>query len=67
MKSVRSKETGIDRNPADEVEVEQPNDQRDRYLSASEIAGLKASLDGKMYRIGAGPSIRRSTGCGCCC
>ena len=50
--TIWSKETGIDRNPADVVEVERPNDQRDRYLSAEEIAGLKASLDGKMYRIG---------------
>jgi integrase len=49
--TIWSKETGIDRNPGDEVEVERPNDQRDRYLSAEEIAGLKASLDGKMYRI----------------
>jgi len=50
--TIWSKETGIDRNPADEVEVKRPNDQRERYLSAEEIAGLKASLDGKMYRQG---------------
>src|SRR5690348_12626674 len=31
-----SKETGIDRNPADEVELRRPNDQRERYLSAEE-------------------------------
>jgi integrase len=52
--TIWSKETGIDRNPADQVEVKRPNDQRDRYLSAEEIAGLKASLDGKMYRVGSG-------------
>ncbi len=50
--SVWSKETGIDRNPADQVEVKRPDDQRGRYLSAEEIASLKASLDGKMYRHG---------------
>jgi integrase len=52
--TIWSKETGIDRNPADQVEVKRPDDQRDRYLSAEEIAGLKASLDGKMYRVGSG-------------
>ena len=29
--TIWSKETGIDRNPADEVEVKRPNDQRERY------------------------------------
>jgi len=47
-----SKETGIDRNPADQVEVKRPNDQRERYLSAEEIRRLKPSLDQKMYRAG---------------
>jgi integrase len=47
-----SKETGIDRNPADQVEVKRPNDQRDRYLSAEEIRRLKRCLDQKMYRKG---------------
>ena len=50
--TIWSKDTGIDRNPADEVEVRRPNDQRERYLAAEEIASLKASLDGKMYRQG---------------
>jgi integrase len=50
--SIWSKETGIDRNPADQVEVKRPGDQRERYLSAEEIVSLKASLDGKMYRQG---------------
>src|ERR1019366_2003206 len=45
-----SKETGIDRNPADEVEVKRPDDQRERYLSVEEIVRLKAVLDEKMYR-----------------
>jgi integrase len=52
--TIWSRETGIDRNPADEVEVRRPNDQRERYLAAEEIASLKASLDGKMYRQGSG-------------
>jgi site-specific recombinase XerD len=50
--TIWSKDTGIDRNPADQVEVKRPNDQRERYLSAEEIASLKVSLDGKMYRLG---------------
>lgn len=50
--TIWSKETGIDRNPADEIEVKRPNDQRERYLSAEEIASLKMSLDAKMYRQG---------------
>jgi integrase len=45
-----AKETGIDRNPADQVEVYRPDDQRERYLSAEEIGSLKRSLDQKMYR-----------------
>ena len=47
-----SKETGIDRNPADQVEVKRPDDQRERYLSAEEICSLKACLDEKLYRKG---------------
>jgi integrase len=43
-------ETGIDRNPADLVEVKRPNDQRERYLSAEELRALKVTLDGKMNR-----------------
>ena len=46
-----SKETGVDRNPADQVEVCRPDDQRERYLSAEEISSLKCSLDQKMYRV----------------
>ncbi len=48
--TIWSKETGIDRNPADQVELRRPNDQRERYLSAEEIQRLKRALDEKMYR-----------------
>jgi integrase len=48
--TIWSKDTGIDRNPADQVEVKRLNDQRERYLSAEEIRRLKAILDSKMYR-----------------
>jgi len=48
--TIWSKETGIDRNPADLVEVKRPDDQRERYLKTEEIAILKATLDEKMYR-----------------
>ncbi len=50
--TIWSKDTGIDRNPADQVEVARPNDQRERYLSAEEIKSLKAALDLKLYRKG---------------
>jgi integrase len=50
--TVWSKETGIDRNPADVVELRRPDDQRERYLDAKEIARLKVALDEKMYRKG---------------
>jgi len=50
--TIWSKETGIDRNPADEVEVKRPNDQRERYLSVEELPRLKQTLDEKMYRKG---------------
>jgi integrase len=47
--TVWSKETGIDRNPADQVEVRRPDDQRDRYLSEVELRRLKQALDEKTY------------------
>jgi len=50
--TIWSKETGIDRNPADEVEVKRPDDQRERYLDAEEIGSLKTILDQKMHRKG---------------
>jgi hypothetical protein len=62
--TIWSKETGIDRKPADEVEVQRPDDQRDRYLSVEEIQKLKATLDQKMYRKLARVSIRRFSICG---
>lgn len=50
--TIWSKETGIDRNPADQVEVKRPDDQRDRYLSEEELPELKRALDEKQYRKG---------------
>jgi len=50
--SIWSKETGIDRNPADQVEVKRPDDARDRYLSEDELGRLKRSLDEREYRKG---------------
>jgi integrase len=48
--TIWSRETGIDRNPADAVEVYRPDDQRERYLEVEEIFRLKSALDSKMYR-----------------
>lgn len=50
--TIWSKDTGIDRNPADQVEVRRPDDQRDRYLSEDALRQLKRALDEKMYRKG---------------
>ena len=50
--TIWSKETGIDRNPADQVEVKRPDDQRDRYLAEDELRRLKQALDEKTYRKG---------------
>lgn len=50
--TIWSKETGIDRNPADHVEVRRPDDARDRYLSEDELRTLKAALDERLYRKG---------------
>jgi integrase len=50
--TIWSKETGIDRNPADQVEVRRLDDQRDRYLSEDELRRVKQALDEKMYRKG---------------
>jgi len=50
--TIWSKQTGIDRNPADLVEVHRPDDQRERYLSADEMRRLKGALDSKLYRAG---------------
>jgi integrase len=50
--TIWSKETGIDRNPADQVEVRRPDDSRDRYLSEDELRRLKQALEQKKYRKG---------------
>ena len=50
--TIWSKETGIDRNPADQVEVRRPDDSRDRYLSEDELRRLKLALDAKQFRKG---------------
>src|ERR1700677_274931 len=47
-----SKETGIDRNPADLVEVSRPDDSRERYLSVEELHRLKLALDDRMLQKG---------------
>jgi len=43
--TVWSKETGLNRNPADQVEILRPNDQRDRFLTREEIRALRHELD----------------------
>jgi integrase len=50
--TIWSKETGIERNPADQIEVRRPDDARDRYLSEDELSRLKLALDDKRYRKG---------------
>jgi integrase len=50
--TIWSKETGLDRNPADMVEVKRPNDSRERFLSKEELERLKEALDEKMFRKG---------------
>jgi site-specific recombinase XerD len=47
-----SKQTGIDRNPADQTEIKRADDQRERYLPSDELAALKTRLDQKMFRTG---------------
>ncbi len=47
-----SKETGIDRNPASLIEVNRPDDSRERFLSEDELQRLKVALDARMYRKG---------------
>ncbi len=47
--TIWSRETGIDRNPADQIEIRRPDDQRDRYLSEGEMQQLKRCLDQKIY------------------
>jgi integrase len=50
--TIWSKETGLDRNPADQVEVHRPDDSRDRFLSEDELRRLKRALDDRLYRKG---------------
>ena len=50
--TIWSKETGIDRNPADHVEVRRPDDSRERYLSEEELSRLMEALDERLYRKG---------------
>ena len=50
--TIWSKDSGIDRNPADMVEVKRPDDTRERFLSKEELHRLKAALDEKMFRKG---------------
>jgi integrase len=50
--TIWSKETGIDRNPADQVEVRRPDDARERYLSESELRRLATALGEKRIRKG---------------
>jgi integrase len=50
--TIWAKETGIDRNPADQVEVKRPDDERNRYLSKEELRRLMAVLDEKLLRRG---------------
>src|SRR5277367_6366474 len=47
-----SRETGLDRNPADLVEVRRSDDSRERYLSEEELRRLMEALDERMYRKG---------------
>lgn len=60
--TIWSEEAGIDRNPADAVEVNRPDDQVERYLEVEEIQRLKKALDSKMYRL-AGKGINRTFFC----
>jgi integrase len=46
------KDTGLDRNPADMIEVKRPNDSRTRFLAKDELERLKVALEEKKYRKG---------------
>ena len=58
--TIWSKDTGLDRNPADQVELRRPDDARDRYLSEDELRRLKAALDEKQLRKGT-KDVNRTT------
>ena len=57
--TIWSEETGIDRNPADQVEVNHADDQRDRYLSQEEIPRLRQALDQLAFGANAGAGSTR--------
>lgn len=50
--TIWTKDTGLDRNPADMIEVKRINDARTRFLSREELERLKLALDEKMFRKG---------------
>lgn len=50
--TIWAKDTGLDRNPADQVEVKRIDDSRERFLSREELARLKVALDERMFRKG---------------
>jgi integrase len=52
--TIWSKETGIDRNPADQIEIQRVDDQRDRYLNQEEICRLRKAMDQRVFRDGLG-------------
>lgn len=58
--TIWSRDTGLERNPADEVEVRRPDDSRERYLAEEELRRLKAALDGKRLRKGT-KDVNRTT------
>ena len=62
--TIWSKDTGIDRNPADQVGVKRTDDQRDRYLSEDELRTLKLALDEKIFVRARMISTRRIVGSG---
>jgi len=50
--TIWSRDTGLERNPADLIEVKRPDDTRERFLSEQELHRLKVALDEKMLRKG---------------
>jgi integrase len=48
--TIWSKQTGIDKNPAILIEVNRPDDSRERFLSEDELCRLKIALDEKVFR-----------------
>ncbi len=50
--TIWSKETGLERNPASLIEVDRPDDARERFLSEEELHRLKLALDERMFQKG---------------